>query len=149
MTSEAQWQRFCDVLGRPAWTDDERFAGMPSRVKHRELLDGSVAAWTREREPHTIMEMLQKAGVPAGAVQDGRDLVNDPHLRARGMLVQVPHPVVPPLTFPGIPIRLSKTPARIVRHAPLLGQDNDYVFHDLLGMSDGEIAELTRQEVLV
>jgi benzylsuccinate CoA-transferase BbsF subunit len=149
VTNEEQWRLFCAALGAPGWTQGPRFATMPDRVRHREALDEQVAAWTRARSPHEVMELLQRHGVPAGVVQNAQDLHQDPHLQAREMLMRVEHPEMPPLVYPGIPIKLSDTPGRLQRHAPLLGQDNDYVFRELLGMEEAEVAALVERGVIV
>ena len=122
---------------------------MPERVRHREALDGLLAAWSRGRDTHEVMRLLQDEGVPAGVVQNAQDLFHDSHLRERGMLMEVEHPEMPTLTFPGIPYRMSATPPRLLRHAPLLGQDNDYVFRDVLGLTGDEIDRLVKDEVIV
>ena len=149
VTSEEQWQRFCGCIGRPQLVDDERFTDGAARVRHAGALDAVVSEWTRDQPPHAVMQRLQAAGVPAGAVQNARDLNEDPHLQARGMLTQSDHPEVRNVVFPGIPVRLSETPGAITRHAPMLGMDNAYVLRELLGMEPAEIARLTEQEVLV
>lgn len=148
VTNDEQWAGFGRALGDPAWCSRAEFAGSLGRVRHAAEIDGLVADWTRTLEPHEVMRRLQAEGVPAGAVQNGRDLFHDSHLRERGMLTEVEHPEMPTLTFPGIPYRLSETPPRFLRHAPLLGQDNDYVFGDLLGIPPAEIAGLAQAGVL-
>ncbi len=148
VTSEEEWASFKQALGEPAWTQDTRFADMPSRVQHRAALDEHVSAWTREREPHAVMRTLQAAGVPAAAVQNAADMFHDEHLRGRGMLSEVQHPEMSTLTYPHNPVHLSETPGELRRHAPLLGQDNAYVFGELLGMEAAEIAHLTERGVL-
>ncbi len=145
--SEDEWQGFCKALGEP-WTADLRFCDMASRVQHREALDGLVGKWTGARNPHEVMEVLQAHGVPAGAVQNGEDLYHDLHLRERAMVLEQDHPKLPVLAYPGIPIKLSETPGVIRRHAPDLGQDNEYVFGELLGMGREERMLLERQGVL-
>lgn len=146
---DADWRRFCQALGEPAWCHEERFADMVSRVNNVEELDRLVEAWTQERTPEEVMETLQQAGVPAGVVMTGKDLNSDPHLRERGFLVEIEHPEMTTLTFPGFTVRLSETPAQIRRHAPLLGQDNDYVYGELLGLAQREYLTLVEQGALV
>ncbi len=90
------------------------------------------------------MEQLQAHGVCAGAVCNGTMLATDPHLRARGSVVEQEHPRQGRLTLPGVVVKFSETPGEIGRHAPLLGQDNDYVMHDLFGLSDQEIQRLEK-----
>ena len=86
------------------------------------------------------MELLQQAGIAAGVVQDARNLAQDPQLAARDFFAEVLHPVLGKTTFDTTPIRLSGTPGRFQRAAPLLGQDNRYVYHELLGLSEHELS---------
>ena len=148
VTSEAEWTAFCRAIGEPSWTKDGRFTSMAGRVAHRDHLDRHVTAWTRQFTPHEVMDRLQGAGVSAGAVQNGRDLFHDPHLRARNMVLQGQHAKLPELAFPGIPVKLSETPGVITRPAPELGQDNDHVFGELLGMASEDVAGLRESGVL-
>lgn len=88
------------------------------------------------------METLQAAGVGAGCVAHGTMLANDPHLRARGSLIEQEHPRQGRLTLPGVAVKFSATPGVVRRHAPLLGQDNIYVLRELLGLSDHDMRRL-------
>jgi crotonobetainyl-CoA:carnitine CoA-transferase CaiB-like acyl-CoA transferase len=93
------------------------------------------------------MRILQKAGVPAGAVQDGEHLFHDPHLRERGFIVGVEESGVGVVEYPGLFVRLSDTPGRVDRcHG--LGEDNVHVFGTLLGMSEEEIRALEESGIL-
>ena len=94
------------------------------------------------------MARLQERGVAAGVVQDAGDLANDPQLKARGFFVELDHPQLGKTTSDATPIRLSDTPAEYRRAAPALGQDNDYVYRRLLGMSEAEVAELKEKGVI-
>ena len=93
------------------------------------------------------MELLQRAGVPAAAVQDGADLFSDPHLRARSFLQVVDHPLTGAIEYPDVPMRLWETPGRL-KWWRTMGQDNGYVFGEILGMSEMEIAALQEAGVL-
>jgi benzylsuccinate CoA-transferase BbsF subunit len=143
--SDAEWQAFSRVTGIP---DDERFGTLLGRLRNREALDRLVDAWTGGLDKHDAVRRLQAAGVPAAVVASGRDLCEDEHLRARGFLVEVDHPLMGRKTYAGVPGRLSDTPPAIWRHAPLLGQDNDYVFGQLLGMPECERQELAARGVI-
>ena len=147
--TEEQWTNLARLLGDPAWTQDSRFATMALRVEHRAELDEHLAEWTRGRTPHQAMRLLQGAGVPAGAVQNAEDVFFDPHLRARDMLPEVFHAALGEAhAEPGIPMRFSATPAAIRHGAPLLGEHNQEIFGELLGISPREMAALTAQGVL-
>jgi len=92
--------------------------------------------------------LLQERGVAAGVVQNASDLANDPQLKARGFFVELDHPELGKTMSDATPVRLSGTPAKYNRAAPTLGQDNDYVYKQLLGMSGNEVAELGERGVI-
>ncbi|MDP6549190.1 MAG: CoA transferase [Dehalococcoidia bacterium] len=145
--NEDEWQALCRVLGSPAWRQEERFSTMEQRLSHQDELDQRLGEWTREYTPHQVMLMLQKEGVPAGAVQHGETLFMDPHLRARGFLAPVEDPDTGPIEYPGTFVRLSETPGKVERcHA--LGEDNLAVIGGLLNMSEEEIRGLEQSGVL-
>lgn len=143
-----QWQAFCQELGNPPWTREERFVTQSSRLENADELDRLVEAWTLKHTPEEVMTRLQKAGIAAGALQDASDLAQDPQLEARGFWVEADHPLLGKTTFDGSPIKLPQTPAQFHRAAPLLGQDNEYVYRELLGMSKEEISEYSARGIL-
>ncbi len=147
VSSEEEWQALCRVIGLP-WTGEERFSTLPQRRQHAGELDGLLERWTASRTPQQVVQALQQAGVPCGAVNSAADLVDDPQLRERGFLVQMPHPVLGNTTSDGTPIRLSRTPARFRRAAPLLGQDNEYVYRELLGLDEKQFRQYLQKGVI-
>ncbi|MFQ5826111.1 MAG: CaiB/BaiF CoA transferase family protein [Dehalococcoidia bacterium] len=149
VSTDTEWMRFRQAIGDPPWARKERFATVPGRIRHADELDGLVAEWTCQHTPHEAMKILQESGIAAGAVQNAQDLFHDPHLRSRQMLWRTNHPKMAGLTFPGVPIKLSGSPGKIISHSPLLGQDNYSVFGELLGMSPEEIEDLCQQGVLI
>ena len=142
-TTDAQWAAFCEVSGHPQWRDDDRYATLPARLRNQDELDDDVAAWTSGQDGRALMQRLQNADIPAGVVQNGLSLVvDDPQMAHRGWTVERDHPVIGPHLTDGLQVRFSRTPAHRDRPGPLLGEANDYVFAELLGMNDDEIAEL-------
>jgi benzylsuccinate CoA-transferase BbsF subunit len=140
--TDAEWAAFGAALGDPPWTHDPRFADLPARLQHADALDALVSEWTSQRTPHAVMETLQAVGVPAGAVQTMADVATDPQLRAREFIATLEHARLGRIEQGGIPPRLSATPGRIQRPAPLLGEHTAEVLHDWLGLTDAEIAAL-------
>ncbi|MFC1886877.1 CaiB/BaiF CoA transferase family protein [Thermodesulfobacteriota bacterium] len=135
--TEMQWEAFKRVIGDPAWIKDGKFATLSDRKNNEDELDRLVNSWTVLKNPREVMELLQNAGVAAGVIQNGKDLMeDDPQMKARNHYISMAHPETDKHTVDGIRIKLSKTPGEIRRHAPLLGEDNDYVFKDLLGLPD-------------
>ena len=111
--TEAQWVALVEAMGRPAWTDDPRFATLAGRVEHADDLDRHLGAWTEGRDRYEVMDLLQAAGVPAGVVQDAADrLERDPQLAARGHFTMLGNDEVAPLPLEGLPVRMSATPPR-------------------------------------
>ncbi|HWP35844.1 MAG TPA: CoA transferase [Thermodesulfobacteriota bacterium] len=139
--NDALWAKFCEAIGEPALRDDPRFATNPKRVEHREALNAVLDPLFATRPTAEWLARLQGAGVPAGAIKTVADVVRDPHLLAREMVVSLDHPSVGELKVMGIPIKLAATPGAIRRPPPLLGQHTDEVLAEL-GKSPAEIARL-------
>jgi len=146
--NDEEWQGFKRALGNPPWAEAQRFAALSGRLKNADELDKLVEGWTSEHTAEEVMALLQEQGVAAGVVQDASNLANDPQLRARGFFVELDHPELGKTISDATPIKLSDTPARYSRAAPILGQDNDYIYIQLLGMSKQEMAELRKQGVI-
>jgi len=146
--TEEEWQALCRVMAHPEWLQDERFADAYSRWQHQEQLDRLIAQWTRLRTKFEATELLQGAGVAAFPSMRSQDFFNDAHLRERDFATTVVHPVVGKQTLLRPPWRFSETPPRVYRHGPLLGQHNEYVFGELLGISSKEFAQLQEEGVI-
>jgi benzylsuccinate CoA-transferase BbsF subunit len=146
--TDEEWQGFKRALGNPPWAEDKRFATLAGRLKHSEELDRLVEDWTKERTAEEAMALLQRQGVAAGVVQDASDLAEDPQLKERGFFIELDHPELGKTVSDAVPIRLSDTPARYTRAAPIQGRDNNYVYRELLGMSEDEIDKLREQGVI-
>lgn len=142
-----QWDRLLTAIGREDLLNDPRFATPQARQAHEVEIDALLSSWTQACTKREIMEILGRARVPAGAVFDTRELSEDPYLRRRGTFVTVDHPVRGPFTMPGWPVKLSRSPV-VVTAAPLLGQHNTEVYHELLGLSADEVARLMRERVI-
>ena len=156
--TEAEWQAFSQVLGSPAWSLEGRFANRLERLHHEDELDGLISNWTSQRSAETVMEQLQAAGVAASVVSQGQDLHSSPHLKARNFYQETDYYVTERGTPAdqweqskslswSTPVRLSETPMEFGRYSNV-GEDNPYVFSELLGMNQAEIERLTAQEVL-
>ncbi|MBI4298265.1 MAG: CoA transferase [Chloroflexi bacterium] len=146
--SEEHWQKLCKTVGKQPWTTDSHFVTQESRWKHQDELDTAIGQWTKDYTPYQVMHMLQKSGVPAAAVQSGEQVYHDIQLRARDFIVEIEHcPPFGEIEHTGVNARLSLTPGR-VKGLPGLGQENYYVFCDLLGLSRDEVDRLTEKKVL-
>ena len=146
--SDDQWQGFKRALGNPPWAKDKKLATLNGRLENNKELNRLVEDWTKKHTAEEVMALLQGQGVAAGVVKNASDLAKDPQLKERGFFVELDHPQLGKTISDAVPIRLSDTAARYTRSAPLPGQDNDYVYGELLGMSEGELAELKEQGVV-
>ena len=144
-TPESQRIRHSRESGNPRALNlayDPRFATAESRLAHLDELDAIVGGWTRGQDAFALAERLQAAGVPAGPVLRGPDLLADRHYGERRTFVTVDHPQVGPKQYPGIPWKMSATPGEVRSPAPTLGQHNREVYGGLLGLSGKEIDAL-------
>lgn len=147
VTSERQWEQFCRALGDPPWARAERFATRAGRKAAEDELDRYITAWTQEREQYEVMETLQQAGVPAGAVLSGPGILSDAHLAAREFLLAIEKAEAGTHLYPGFVPRFQPATAS-ARPAPCFGEHNAYVFGTLLGLSAEEIAQLAAEGVI-
>ncbi|MDA1095904.1 MAG: CoA transferase [Chloroflexi bacterium] len=136
--SDAEFQVLCDVMGAPGLALDPRFQGSLSRWKHRTELDALIAQWTADQDARELMIRLQGAGIAAGMVMDEAEVLADPQVNERGFFQTVTHPEAGTHRNPTFGFKLSKTPNEIRRHAVLLGQDNEYVYKEVMGYTDEE-----------
>jgi benzylsuccinate CoA-transferase BbsF subunit len=148
VANDEQWQNFCKVIGDPEWTNDSKFATSRDRKKNEDELDGRIGDWTRKYTPIQVMTMMQEAGVPAGVVQTGEDLLNDPQLGHRDYFPLLDHPEIGPHSYHSPAYHLSKTPCRITRPAPCIGEHNEFVYKEILGFSEDEIADMIVEGVI-
>ena len=145
---EAQWEALKTAIGEDQATNDPRFATEADRRANHDALDGVIKAWTKERDAREAARVLQASGVPAAYAVNERELLADPHLSDRGFIVQDDHPEAGTHPMAGIPWRFRRASLEENCPAPTLGQDNDYVFHGILGLDRAEIAELEREQVI-
>ncbi|MGH3628050.1 MAG: CaiB/BaiF CoA transferase family protein [Sciscionella sp.] len=135
------WRRLCDAVGRSDLAADPRFATNGARMQHREALVTELESALKTRDTDDWVAALLAAGVPVGPLRNYAEACDDPHTRAREMVVEMDHPVEGVIRGLGIPVKLSETPGRIARSAPLLGQHTDEVLARC-GYSQAEISDL-------
>ena len=143
--SDDEWRRLRSLMGdlpELRRADLETVAG---RHDAHDLIDVAISRWTASREPAAAAAALQQAGVPAGPVLDEAAACSDPHLHERGFFHLLEHPSCGAHFHPGANFQLPATPPRLWRAAPTLGQDNEYVYKDLLGLSDQEFDRLVAE----
>jgi len=139
---DKEWKSLRKVMGDPAWAKDARFATHLGRKQNEDELEKLVESWTVTVPPEQVMEKLQAAGVAAGIVADGKDMYDDdPQLKYRKYYAQIEPPEMGPYFTVSPPYKLSKVDYDI-HPAPLMGEHNEYVFKEILHMSDEEVADM-------
>ncbi len=133
------WEQLCGAMGRPQLAADPRFAGWIARHQNGSACYEEIAGWTRKHTKHDAMRILASAGVPCGAVNDSRDLFADPHLRARGFVLELEHEAHGKVAHLGNPLRLSESRVEM-RAAPALGKHTGEVLRQDLAISDAELS---------
>jgi benzylsuccinate CoA-transferase BbsF subunit len=144
---DADWGRLREAIGEPDWAREERFATNARRLEHVDELERRLAQWTSERRGEDVMELLQRAGVESGLVENNEDLNRDPQLAARRHFRALEHPVIGTHVVEANAIRFSHTPEDIRLPAPRLGEHTEQVFRDIVGMSDDEYRALAAKGV--
>ncbi len=146
--TEEKWRVLVGIMGHPVWSDDEKFSDMSGRRNHCDELDELISQWTSGFSPNDLMQMLQEKGIPAGAVLNAGELMNDPHLDHRRFFRKIDHHETGPRVYPGCSVRFKRDPDCLRNPAPMLGQHNEYVLKEILGLSPGEITRLQQEGVI-
>lgn len=146
--TDEEWAAFCRVLGGPEWTREERFSTLRNRRRNEGEMDRLIGEWTLDYTPREVMEMMQGAGVASGVVQSAQDQFDDPQVRHRDFFQYLDHPVIGRHAYDGFSFELSKTPGKLRSAGPCLGQHNELVYKEILGMTDDEIGDLMAEGVI-
>ena len=146
--NDGQFRKFCEVAGLPALAVDPRFSTNQARVAHRAELIPLIRQATVFKTTAEWLAALEQAGVPCGPINDLQQVFADPQVQARGLRVELPHPLAGSVPQVASPIRLSATPVQYRNAPPLLGEHTEQVLQQWLGLSLEQIAELRRAGVL-
>ncbi len=146
--TEAEWRGLVEAMSHPGWAGEPPFASRYARLNHRRELDARLSQWTRQRTPWENAELLQGHGVAAFPVLDAEGRLFNPHFRERGLYADIEHPSLGTEPIFNLMWQLSRTPPRIRRHAPLLGEHNREVFCGLLGLDEAEVSRLEGEQVI-
>jgi len=145
--TDEEWHSFCKVLENPEWTQSPRFSTMGERVKNSSELDKLVETWTGKYTPEEVMHKMQEAGVGAGVVSNAQDIVEDPQLKHYNYFRTVEHPYMGKITYAHPPaFKLSDVDSEVWRSS-ILGEHNEYVCKEILGLSGGEYNRLIQAKV--
>jgi crotonobetainyl-CoA:carnitine CoA-transferase CaiB-like acyl-CoA transferase len=147
--NEKDWQAFCNAIEKSEWITDHRFSSLTARTQNMDELDDLIGKWTICHEPEKVMAILQNAHIAAGVVQNSRDLMEkDAQMKEYHFFKEMDHPEIGRIAYENVPFTLSDTPGEARWPAPLLGQDNAYVFGEILGRSEEEINELLKDGII-
>ena len=148
VTNDSEWDSLVAVLGNPGWASDRQFATMKSRSANQNNLDELISQWTINLTPHEVFDILQEAGVPAGAVQTPMERAEvDPQLKHRGFIAEVEHAELGNTKVESIPMTMSETPWKLNKASPLLGEHSAEIYMDLLGVSPEELGTLYEEGI--
>jgi crotonobetainyl-CoA:carnitine CoA-transferase CaiB-like acyl-CoA transferase len=145
---DEEWRSMITLIGRSSWAADDRFATDAGRKAHRDELDQKLSQWTRKYTAKQLFRMLQQSGIAAGIPSSGEDLFHDIHLRERGHIVETEAQPWGKITHHGLPGIPSLSAADAARPAPWIGEHNDQVFGEILGLSSEKIAELKEKAAI-
>ncbi|MBT4521320.1 MAG: CoA transferase [Halieaceae bacterium] len=146
--SDLQWSALAIAMGNPEWVDDPRYATMASRKRNERDLDKVIADWTRGQQKRSVMELVQSLGIASAMVLNARELLEDPHLKDRNMHKKLDRKFTGEHLYPQFPIHYSDAICEQRMPAPTLGQDNEAVLADLLGLTTQEIEKLRQDNVI-
>lgn len=148
VSSDEQWKAFCHAMGDPDWTKEARFSDNASRHARHDELDELIGQWTGQWDKHEVMAIMQRVNIASGPVLSYADVLSDTHLQERDYFETVTRPITGTHPQHGFPVKFSETPARIRKPAPTLGEDNEYVLKKYLGLTDEDMKQLEREEVI-
>ena len=146
--TDGAWRKLARLIERSDLADDPRFATNKGRTSNQEQLNQALAEWVSVRTVKGVVDTLREARIPVAPVQTVAEVMNDPQIRAREMIVDVEHPGIGPVPLPGTPIKLSRTPGAIRHHGRRVGQDNEKVYSELLGLGPREVERLMAEGVM-
>ena len=146
--NDGQFRKFAEAAGHPEWATDDRFASNKARVAHRKELIPLIRQVTVFRTTAEWVALLEQAGVPCGPINDLAQVFADPQVLARGLRVEMPHPLAGSVPQVASPIRLSETPVEYRKAPPLLGEHSEAVLQQLVGLSFEKILSLRQSGVI-
>ncbi len=139
--TDEEWQALVSAMGSPAWATNPAYATLAGRHAAADEIDARIGEWTQGKDSYEVFELLQPA-VPAGPVHDQSDLFTDPQIRYRGYFVDLEHSVMGQVPYNGMQATMSKTPGRLRKASPTIGEDSFYVLEEILGYSPDRAGEL-------
>ena len=141
ITQAPVWGKICDVIGKPEWKDDPDYATPPARLDKLSRIFDTIEEWTKTKTKFEVMDICNPLDIPCGPILSMKELSEEQSLRDTGTVVEVEHPERGTYLSVGCPIKLSDSPAEVVR-SPLLGEHTIEVLSDVLGYSEDEVVDI-------
>lgn len=148
VTNGSEWAALCGLIGRSDLTSNLKYATAEGRRQFQDELGTAITEWTMQHEDIEAMRLLQQAGVPAGPSQDILRVFQEPQLSEAGYFNRVKTRDGEERDLPGLPWRFEGTQAPILTEAPVLGEHNDYIYGELLGLSQGVVAQMVGEQII-
>jgi formyl-CoA transferase len=142
------FQRLTQAMGQPELSQQPEYATHVARGVRQKEIDRIIGDWTRTKKCEDVLELMEEFSVPAGLIYRAPEMLEDPHFQAREAIVSVPHPDFGELKMQNVAPKLSRTPGRVRSPSPALGQHNDEIYRDLLGMQADRYAQLQAAKVI-
>jgi formyl-CoA transferase len=142
------FKRLAEAMERPELAEDERYATHAARGAHQVELDELINAWTKTIPQDALEDKMNEKGVPCGLIYKAEDMMKDPHFKAREAIVDVEHPDFGPIKMQNVAPKLSDTPGAVRHVGPTLGEHNDYLFSEVLGLDKSRQAELKEKGII-
>ena len=142
------WQKLAEIMGRQDLIQDPESLSLSARLPRRAEIDGIVAEWIKNKTMKELQEIMDEAELPCAPVMDTAQLVNDPHIKSREMVVDVEQMISGTLKMPGTVFKLSETPGDPSNPAPFLGEHNSEIYTGLLGLSEEKVEELAERQII-
>ena len=146
--NEVEWESLRYVMWDPPWAMEDKFSTLANRKMHEAELDKYIEKWTTKHTAEAIVQRLQEANVSSGVVQNAEDLANDPHLLARNHFEEIIHPLHGTTKTDKCPIKFKGSSEGPWKASPLLGEDNHYVYRELLGLSEDAINSYMKRGII-
>jgi CoA:oxalate CoA-transferase len=145
---DEHWQRFCRAVNRPDWAADPALQTKAQRWAKKYMIQEEIEKITTRHTVKEVGEMMDKERVANSPILNIQQVVDDPHLNARGYFVEVEHPVIGKAKIPGIPFKMSETPGTIERPSPLVGEHNELILGKYLNIGKEQLGTLTQEGVI-
>ena len=145
---DEHWHRFCKAIDKPEWAEDPAYRTKRQRWDKKYFLADEIEKITARYTIKKVGEMMDRERVANSPILNIKQVVDDPHLNARGYFAEVEHPIIGKAKIPGIPFKLSETPGDVKRPSPLVGEHNELILGKYLGMSKEEVGRIRKQGVI-